>query len=56
MSECRLGLKHSKMPTGYLAWHAEAERRGKAGWKQRKCRCGLWAIWTAPKRAKEQAK
>jgi hypothetical protein len=36
---------HNEPALGYLQWHYDAERRGKAGERQRKCLlCGLW-IW-----------
>lgn len=36
---------HTPDPSGYLQWHAWAERMAKTH-KQRQCKgCGLWAIW-----------
>ncbi len=37
--------KHMLDTLGYIAWHNDAERRGKQGQKQRKCpECNLY-IW-----------
>lgn len=30
------------MPTGYIAWHVEAERRYKKGQRQKRCKHGYW--------------
>jgi hypothetical protein len=48
--------KHGrKMPTDYVAWHDEAERRLEAGWEQRRCpACKLWAAWIPPAQARRE--
>ena len=36
--------EHEMGPTGYLAWHADAEIRSKRGERQVVCdECGLWS-------------
>jgi hypothetical protein len=40
-------IRHTPMPSGYIAWHVAAERREQAGQRQRRCpTCNLWTIWT----------
>lgn len=35
--------RHKPLDLGYLAWHTEAERRMKKGWKQKQCQvCKHW--------------
>jgi hypothetical protein len=36
---------HTDAPTGYLAWHAWAERMDKTHVVRQCHGCGLWAIW-----------
>jgi hypothetical protein len=44
---------HTPCPTGYLQWHAWAERMSRTH-KQKRCsHCGLFAIWV-PKKDKNQ--
>jgi len=36
---------HTAAPSGYLAWHAWAEKMSKTH-RQAKCpSCGFWAVW-----------
>jgi len=48
---CPDRASHTKQPSGYLAWHAWAEKKARTH-KQIRCEtCGLWAIWVPKERA-----
>lgn len=50
LADCPQKSKHTKCPTGYIAWHDWAERKSKKH-RQVKCPgCGLYAIWKRKKR------
>jgi hypothetical protein len=45
---CPDPLHDHPMPSGYVAFFEEANRRGAAGWRSRRClRCGLYG-WAGP--------
>lgn len=37
--------RHTKSPTGYVAWHEWAEKKAKTHEQERCPNCGLWAVW-----------
>lgn len=42
---------HSVMPSDYLGWHEEADRRVAAKEIQKQCpHCGLWMVWESVRR------
>ena len=44
-SKCSHAHLHTDAPSGYLQWHAWAERKAKTHKQERCPGCGLWAIW-----------
>lgn len=41
--------QHTKMPSGYSAWHEAADQLGKAGYTQKRCPdCLLFKNWITP--------
>lgn len=42
---CADEAKHTRAPTGYLAWHEWAERKAKTHTQHQCPTCGLWAVW-----------
>lgn len=37
--------RHTLCPSGYLEWHAWAEKKAETHDQERCPHCGLWAIW-----------
>lgn len=47
---CPEAANHAPMPDGYMGWHGAAQRRGRAGQRQKRCPgCGLFTLWTGGK-------
>jgi hypothetical protein len=41
----KVKCKHAPAPTGYLEWHAWADKKATTH-RQRRCPgCGLWKVW-----------
>ena len=43
--DCPDAAKHTKTPSGYLAWHAWAEKKAKTHEQHRCPKCGFWTLW-----------
>jgi hypothetical protein len=44
--DCPDAAEHTPMPSGYIGWHAVAEKRTEAGQRQTRCpSCGFLARW-----------
>lgn len=41
---------HTPSPTGYLQWHAWAEKKAKTHRQKRCPTCGLFAVWVPKKK------
>ena len=49
MAECPNAAQHCEGPTGYLNWHAWAERKHRTHRQERCPGCGLWKLWRSRK-------
>ncbi len=43
--DCPDKAKHTKSPSGYMEWHAWAEKKAKTHTQHRCPTCGFWSIW-----------
>lgn len=50
--DCPDAKKHTRCPSGYLAWHEWADKKAKTHRQTQCSTCGYWSIWVPKKGAK----